>query len=137
MKDVPLGRLVSLIHRQNQKFLAKELKPYNLGNGGQYAFFKKILGQPGINQDELTSVLKFDKATTARAVKQLVEAGYIEKKIDKQDRRSNNLYPTAKAIDIYPAIQRVLENLNEEITKNFTEEEEMQLIRLLQKVYPE
>ncbi|GKU83358.1 MarR family winged helix-turn-helix transcriptional regulator [Niallia sp. NCCP-28] len=137
MREVPLGRLVSLIHRQNQKFLAKELKPYNLGNGGQYAFLKKIIRQPGINQDELTSVLKFDKATTARAVKQLVEAGYIEKKTDKQDRRSNNLYPTAKAIDIYPAIQRVLENLNEEITKNFTEEEEKQLIRLLQKIYPE
>lgn len=137
MKDMPLGRLVSLIHRQNQKFLAKELKPYNLGNGGQYAFLKKIIVQPGINQDELTSVLKFDKATTARAVKQLVEAGYIEKKTDKQDRRANNLYPTAKAINIYPDIQTVLENLNEEITKNFTAEEEEQLIRLLQKIYPE
>jgi len=137
MKDMPLGRLVSLIHRQNQKFLAKELKPYNLGNGGQYAFLKKIIVEPGINQDELTTALKFDKATTARAVKQLVEAGYIEKKTDKKDRRSNNLYPTAKALNIYPSIQAVLEKLNQEITKKFTKEEEAQLIYLLQKIYPD
>ncbi|MFT8320822.1 MAG: MarR family winged helix-turn-helix transcriptional regulator [Bacillus sp. (in: firmicutes)] len=124
-----------MIHRQNQKFLSKEFKTYRIGNGGQYAFLKTIILQPGINQDELSSFLKFDKGTTARAVKQLVEAGYIKKTIDQKDRRSNNLFPTEKAIEVYPAIQAILQKLNEEVTKNLSAEEEEQLIHLLQKIY--
>ena len=137
MKDMPIGRLVSLIHRQNQKLLSKELKKYELGNGGQHAFLKKIILQPGINQDELSSVLKFDKATTARAMKQLEKVGYIEKRTDEKDRRANNLYPTEKALKIYPEIQRVLEGLNKEITRHLTDAEEAILIELLKKLYIE
>jgi DNA-binding MarR family transcriptional regulator len=137
MSDIPIGRIVSMIHRQNQKFLSKELKPYELGNGGQQAFLKTIIAKPGINQDELSSLLKFDKATTARAVKHLESVGYIERHTDDNDRRFNNLYPTTKAMNIFPEIQKVLERLNKEMTKNLTEEEEQQLLSLLMKIYPE
>lgn len=137
MSDIPIGRIVSMIHRQNQKFLSKELKPYELGNGGQQAFLKIIIAKPGINQDELSFVLKFDKATTARAVKHLESVGYIVRHTDDNDRRANNLYPTTKALNIFPEIQKVLERLNKEMTKNLTEEEEQQLLSLLMKIYPE
>ncbi|WP_400243174.1 MarR family winged helix-turn-helix transcriptional regulator [Niallia sp. JL1B1071] len=136
MNEMPIGRIVSMIHRQNQKFLSKELKPFELGNGGKHAFLKTIIAKPGINQDELSSLLKFDKATTARAVKHLENVGYIDRQTDNNDRRSNNLYPTAKAQNIFPHIQDVLERLNEEITRNLTAEEERQLLQLLTKIYP-
>ena len=137
MKEAPLGRLISVIHRQNQKYLLKAFKNYNIGNGGQYAFLKWIIQSPGINQDELTSKLKFDKATTARAVKHLEAVGYIDRHTDTNDRRSNNLYPTTKAKNIFPEIQKVLARLNNEITRNLSEEEEKQLVQLLKKIYPE
>lgn len=137
MKDIPIGRLVSMIHRENQKYLSKAFKEYEIGNGGQYAFLKTIIVQPGINQDELSTILKFDKATTARAVKQLEKAGYIDRKNDENDRRVNKLFPTDKASNIYPAIQAILNQLNKEITKNLTEEEEEQLINLLIKISEE
>ncbi|MEK5381933.1 MarR family winged helix-turn-helix transcriptional regulator [Niallia sp. FSL W8-0635] len=136
MNEMPIGRIISMIHRQNQKFLSKELKPFEIGNGGQHAFLKTIIAKPGVNQDELSSLLKFDKATTARAVKHLESVGYIERQTDNNDRRSNNLYPTAKAHTIFPNIQEVLERLNEEITSNLTGEEEYQLLQLLKKIYP-
>lgn len=117
MKEAPLGRLISVIHRQNQKFLLKAFKNYNIGNGGQYAFLKSIIQSPGINQDELTSKLKFDKATTARSVSQLEKAGYIRKETSENDRRANELFPTEKAIQVYPHIQFVLNELNKELTK--------------------
>ena len=137
MNEMPIGRIISMIHRQNQKFLTKELKPFELGNGGQHAFLKTIIAKPGINQDELSSLLKFDKATTARAVKHLEIVGYIERHTDNADRRSNNLYPTTKAQVIFPKLQKVLVRLNEEITSNLTVEEEHQLLTLLKKIYPE
>ena len=134
MKEAPLGRLISVIHRQNQKYLLKAFKNYNIGNGGQYAFLKWIIQSPGINQDELTSKLKFDKATTARSVSQLEKAGYIRKETSESDRRANELFPTEKAIQVYPHIQFVLDELNNELTKNLTDDERKQLISLLKKI---
>lgn len=134
MKTEPIGKLISHLHRQNQKILVKKLMPYGIGSGGQHSFLKLILNRPGITQDLLTHELKFDKATTARSVKQLEESGYIERKIDPKDRRSYLLHPTAKALDFAPTLQSILNEFNRNLTRNLTDEEEAQLIALLQKV---
>ncbi|WP_379150757.1 MarR family winged helix-turn-helix transcriptional regulator [Paenibacillus sp. sgz5001063] len=133
-KREPIGKLISQLHRQNQKWLVKELMPYGIGNGGQHSFLKLILGQPGITQDQMTSEMKFDKATTARSVKQLEESGYIERRTDPKDRRSSLLYPTTKAFEFAPVLQSILTELNRKLTLDLTEEEADQLVILLQKV---
>lgn len=134
MKTQPIGKLISLLHRQNQKLLVKELVPYGIGSGGQHSFLKLILSQPGITQDQLTNELKFDKATTARSVKQLEDSGYIDRRLDPKDRRSYLLYPTAKALDFLPTLQSILDEFNKKLTRNLTLEEETQLVSLLQKI---
>ncbi|MNC13532.1 transcriptional regulator SlyA [compost metagenome] len=82
----------------------------------------------------MTNEMKFDKATTARSVKQLEESGYIERRTDPKDRRSSLLYPTPKALKFAPILQSVLTDLNQKLTLELTEEEVDQLITLLQKV---
>ncbi|MDQ0192881.1 MarR family winged helix-turn-helix transcriptional regulator [Paenibacillus wynnii] len=134
MKTEPIGKLISHLHRQNQKTLVKELMPYGIGSGGQHSFLKLILNHPGITQDLLTHELKFDKATTARSVKQLEESGYIERKRDPKDRRSYLLHPTDKALDFVPILQSILNELNRNLTRNLTVDEEAQLVALLQKI---
>lgn len=132
--SVPIGKLISYLHRQSQKVLVRDLLPYGIGSGGQHTFLKLILNTPGITQDQMTVETKFDKATTARSVKHLEEAGYIERRPDPADRRSSLLYPTAKAIAFKPTLQSVLDNLNIRLSTGLTEEEYAQLIALLQKV---
>lgn len=92
----PIGKLISHLHRQNQKILAKELLPYGIGSGGQHSFLKLVLSHPGITQDQMTSRIKCDKATTTRSVKLLEASGYIERRTDPTDRRSFLLYPTPR-----------------------------------------
>ncbi|MCL6570985.1 MAG: MarR family transcriptional regulator [Bacillus sp. (in: Bacteria)] len=134
MEQKPIGKLISHINRQNQKYLSKELKPYQIGGGGQHSFLIEILRQPGINQDQLTTELQFDKATTARAAKQLEEAGYIERKVDENDRRYYQLYPTQKGLDFHPTLQNILETSNQRLTSDLTNEEKIHLILLLRKL---
>lgn len=134
MKKEPIGKLISYLHRQNQKKLVKQLVPYGIGSGGQHTFLKLILAQPGITQDQLTTKLKFDKATTTRSVKQLMESGYVERKVDPKDRRSYLLHPTPKALDFAPVLQSILNEFNRDLVSNLTDEEEDQLISLLQKI---
>ncbi|NRD79457.1 MarR family transcriptional regulator [Bacillus sp. BRMEA1] len=134
MKRKPIGKLISLIYRQNQKMISKKLKAYQIGGGGQHSFLIEIVKQPGINQDQLTTELKFDKATTARAIKKLEEAGYITRKIDEKDRRSFQLFPTAKGLEFYPVLMDILKTSNHSLTLQLTDEEKDQLIYLLQKL---
>ena len=134
MERKPIGKIISHINRQNQKYLTKELKPYQIGGGGQHSFLIEILRQPGITQDKLTTELKFDKATTARAAKQLEEAGYIERKVDERDRRSYQLYPTQKGLDIHPTLKKILETSNQLLSSELTEDEKDQLFSLLRKL---
>ncbi|GGH15095.1 MarR family winged helix-turn-helix transcriptional regulator [Paenibacillus segetis] len=134
MKKEPLAKLISYIHRQNQKTLVKQLSPYGVGSGGQHSFLKSILHYPGITQDQLTQQLKFDKATTARSIKQLEQSGYIERKPDPNDRRSQLLYPTSKAQEFLPILQSILDDNNKRLAQNLNQEEEDLLISLLQKI---
>ncbi|MDP4086832.1 MAG: MarR family transcriptional regulator [Bacillota bacterium] len=134
MEKEPIGKLISFISRQNQKNVAKLLKPYDIGGGGQHSFLKAIYSHPGINQDQLTTDLKFDKATTARSVKQLEDAGYIMRKVDERDRRSFQLFPTKKGMNFFPTLQHILESNNKKLVSCLTDEEEDQLIVLLKKL---
>ncbi|AIQ13424.1 MarR family winged helix-turn-helix transcriptional regulator [Paenibacillus durus] len=133
-KKEPIGKLISYIHRTQLKRMSRSLGEYGIGGGGQYSFLKAILMSPGTTQDQLTVGLKFDKATTARSVKQLEAAGYIERRADPEDRRSHQLYPTHKAIEFQPVLQTLLDESNAKLTRDLTDEEEDQLIALLQKL---
>lgn len=137
MKNEPIARRISILNRQNQKALTRRLSPYGIGSGGQHSFLKMILGHPGITQDQLTHELKFDKATTARSVKHLEELRYIERKVDPQDRRSYLIYPTPKAQAFEPVLQSILDETNQLLARNLTEEEKSQLLSLLQRLTPE
>ncbi|GIP19998.1 MarR family winged helix-turn-helix transcriptional regulator [Paenibacillus sp. J22TS3] len=134
MKQEPIGKLISQIHRHCQKMLNKQLAPYGLSGGGQHSFLKTILLNPGINQDQLTQDLKFDKATTARAVKHLEETGYIERIVNEQDRRSLSLYPTPKAKEFLPKLQSILDEHNAILTRNLSSEELDHLLALLHQI---
>lgn len=130
----PIGKLLSQVHRQHQRALVKELLPYGIGGGGQYSFLKLILNQPGITQERMTGEMKFDKATTARAVKQLEHAGYLERRVDPADRRSALLYPTSKAEAFAPQLNAILAEFNQKLAAGLTSEEVDQLVYLLQKL---
>ncbi|MWV43875.1 MarR family transcriptional regulator [Paenibacillus sp. HJL G12] len=134
MKKEPIGKLISYIHRSNQKILFKRLAPYGIGSGGQHSFLKLVLRSPGITQDRLTQELKFDKATTARAVKHLEQAGYVERITDPEDRRSLLLYPTEKAKTFRPKLQSILDENNRRLVQHLGPGEEDQLIELLDKI---
>lgn len=134
MEREPIGKLLSLISRKNQKYLAKAFKSYQIGGGGQHSFLISILSNPGVNQDQLTADLKFDKATTARSVKYLEDAGYIVRKVDEKDRRSYRLYPTQKGRNFHPTLKAILEEANKRLTNMLTEKEKDQLIYLLKKM---
>lgn len=95
-------------------------------------FLTRICENQGINQIDLSNLLKVDKTTTTKAIKRLIEEGYIDKKRDDIDKRMWRLYPKEKALDKYTFIIKE-ENRNIEVCLNNFSVLEKELISKLVK----
>ncbi|MBV7273663.1 MarR family transcriptional regulator [Clostridiaceae bacterium UIB06] len=108
-----------------------KFKEINLQKG-QFIFLTRICENQGINQIDLSNLLKVDKTTTTKATQKLIEAGYIDKKRDHIDKRIWRLYPKEKALKVYSFIIEE-ENRNIEICFNNFSAEEKELVNKLVK----
>lgn len=101
---------------------------------GQFVFVTRVCENPGINQIDLSNRLKVDKATTTKAVQKLIDEGYVKKERDEKDKRMWRLYPTEKAISVYPTI---IDEENRNIAvcfNNFSESKKLQVYDLVKKM---
>lgn len=128
-----IGKEIGQIYRQLQIIIDTELFPFEFGRG-QYLYFIHILRHPGINQEALSSILKIDKGTTARAVKKLCEKGYVIRKRSLEDKRAWELYPSEKALDILPDLNKILNFVNSKLLEDFSENEKKNIFLLLEKL---
>jgi len=82
------GRWISILYRYAQSFIGKCLKSYDIGSG-QYVFLLELYKDDGRKQEDLAKELNIDKGTTARAIANLEEHGYLTKEVDKKDKRAD------------------------------------------------
>lgn len=127
------GKHVSLIYRYSQIFFNAQLKKYNLGSG-QYIFLINLFENNGISQEQLSDMVKIDKATTARAVAKLVNEHYVIRKVSETDKRAYNLYTTDKAEAIKPDLFAVLDAWNQTMLDDFSSQDKEILLKLIEKV---
>jgi DNA-binding MarR family transcriptional regulator len=64
--------------------------------------FVELFTNEGKSQDELSALIKIDKATTARSLAKLEDKGYIIRKTDSADNRVRRVYLTGKAKKFAP-----------------------------------
>lgn len=79
-------------------------------------------------------MLKVDKTTTTKAVKKLIDLGYIYREVDAFDRRSYNLLPTSIGVDIY---NNIINEENRQINvclDGFNSEERELALKLIDKM---
>jgi DNA-binding MarR family transcriptional regulator len=74
--DIPLGALISLLHRSHSNVLNARLKPLGL-SAGQFPILLVLSRREGISQDTLARYFSLDKATIARALRRLEEDGFL------------------------------------------------------------
>lgn len=97
-----LGKHISMLSRFGQMFYDKELEEYGIGSGQQFVLLI-IWENPGIYQIELAEKICIDKGTITKAVKKLVNQGYVVRQGDTIDKRINRLYTTSQANEVIQA----------------------------------
>lgn len=128
-----LAKFISATHRRSQIFYTENLETLGISSG-QLMYIICICETPGQTQDELSRQLVIDKSTVAKFISHLESDGFISKTINSTDRRAFNIFPTDKAINIYPKIIKIQEEWYYKLTENLSDLECDVLEKLIEKV---
>ena len=93
MKNHSVNMYLTTIERDYNYYINKKLRQYNLGKH-DIRVLKEINANKGLSQNDICYLLKEDKITVSKAVKNLVSLGYVEKIKDCEDKRITRLYIT-------------------------------------------
>lgn len=126
-------REIGMIARALDSISNIEFKEYDLTKG-QYLYIVRICENPGIIQEKLAELIKVDRTTAARAIKQLEMKGFIDKKDDQYNKKIKKLFPTEKGKNVYPYIKRENDYSNTVALEGFSEREAETIFNLLERV---
>lgn len=126
-------REIGMIARALDSISNIEFKEYDLTKG-QYLYLVRICENPGIIQEKLAEMIKVDRTTASRAIKNLEKNGFIEKREDKYNKKIKKIFPTMKGENVYPKIKRENDHSNSVALAGFTEREVEIISHLLQRV---
>lgn len=102
---------------------------------GQHHLLMEISAIPNVSQKELAEREHVSSATVAVSLKKLEKGGYIERGVDKNDNRYNQIRITEKGSQVVNKSIRIFRKTEEDILKGFSEEEKEQLLEYLLRVH--
>ena len=128
--EIPLGLLVSMIHRTRMMFLNDKMENMDI-TAGQFPFIAVLSNEEGITQDELAAHFHIDKGTVARALRKLEDKEYLFRKVDTLNRRRYLIYLTEKGRNAVPILINIEKEWENSMCSKFSELEYHNLFDIL------
>ncbi len=128
--DIPTPPLVSILYRNQNKFLNNKLKDVDLSSG-LYTLLIKSYKNEGISQEELASSIHLIESPITRNLGKLEKKGLITKTPEK---RKKIISVTDKGAEIAQKIMDYDDGWDETIKKSLTESEYDDFKKLLKKI---
>lgn len=117
------------ISKNQMKYLNSKIQDMNLGHEMRYIM--AVYDNQGISQDDLVAIFGQSKASIAKSVKKLEDLGYIERKINPDNRRKYMLNTTSKANELVPKIRQISKDWEKEVGIT---DEDMELRRRIKEI---
>lgn len=127
-------RKITKIAREAEKLVLLSLREEGVGTA-EIDLIHALRHDPGCTQAKLAEMLHADKAAIARRTKNLEAKGFLVRRDDPNDRRSQLLYPTEKAETMRSSKTEIEASFYEYLTSSLTEEEAKSFAALLDKLY--
>lgn len=118
------------IARGCSQYRADALAAYGL-KGCHASYLREICENPGISQDKLAQRIYINKSNVARQVAALEENGFVSRCSCCSDKRVTELYPTEKTLQLLPKILEILDNCEQLLAGDLSEDEYETLCHVL------
>ncbi|BED91081.1 transcriptional regulator [Pseudoalteromonas sp. MM1] len=86
------------------------------------------------NARELCSLANMDKSTVSRAIKALIDQGYLVTQLSEQDKRATDVMLNQRGKELYQRIAQDAYIWQRQLAANFSKDEQEQLLSLLIKL---
>jgi DNA-binding MarR family transcriptional regulator len=128
-----IGRYSAAVYRLTQSIFNYKLKELEISSG-QYDFLLVIAKNEGMSQKDLGEMLYVEKSSTAKAVRKLLDKGYIFKEQAENDKRYDALYLTEKGRAAAVLVKDAFAEMIEVLSKGIPDEQIKQTVEVLKKV---
>lgn len=127
-------RQITKIAREVSKFTVRMLKTDGVGTA-EYDFIHAVRKNPGITQAAIRAILSLDKGAAARRAASLEAKGYLIRKPNPADGRSQLLYATEKSDQLKNSKTSVEAMYYEWLEEALTAQENAEFCRILNILY--
>ena len=127
-------RAITKIAREVSRFTAREVRNEGVG-ASEYDMIHAVRKQPGITQAEICRALGLDKAAAARMAANLEKKGYLERRPNPEDGRSQNLFATPAAEKLKFSRAHTEAQFYKWLWQGLEEEELNAFVHTLERVY--
>lgn len=100
----------------------------------QWTMIVKVKMEAGATQSEIASQMEIASVTAGRIIDRLEAAGWVERRPDPDDRRTNRLYVTEKSTPLFARLQALGSEEEQVMLAGFTAEERALLVEMLRRV---
>lgn len=128
------GRKMTKIAREVSKFTVQTMKEEGIGTA-EFDFIHLVRHNPGITQAAVREQLKIDKGAAARRAASLENKGYLYRKPNPEDGRSQLLYATEKAEQLKNSKAAIESVFYEWLLAELPEEEKEAFCKTLDTLY--
>lgn len=128
--DRNIGFLVTDISRLIGVEYNRIMKPIGLTTP-QFRMIIQLQREDGVTQSRLANLLAVGKVSISGLIDRLEKTGWIERRPDPNDRRSNLIFLTDKAHEIEDRMLDTGKELTKQTLKNLTAKQRAELIELL------
>ncbi|MCP3890091.1 MAG: MarR family transcriptional regulator [Desulfobulbaceae bacterium] len=128
------GHKFAMLHRLQMSMCRSDIQAAGI-QPSWFPFLARLMfeNEP-VTQDYLSKTLAIDKGTTARAINQLEQNGYVTRKPNPQNRRQNLVTATPKAIDITQQLLLTFEKSLKIFMEGFSKEERTTTLALMDRM---
>ena len=127
-------RQITKIAREVSKFTVKAMKAEGIGTA-EFDFIHQVRHHPGITQAQVRDALKIDKGAAARRAASLEAKGYLVRRENPNDHRSQLLFATEKAETLRNSKATVEQTFYEWLLEELTESDRDNFRRILNELY--
>jgi len=120
MTDKSIGKYISILSRQAQIYINRELKVYDI-TSSEYIFLINVPDYGDINQKQICDEFSIDQAMATRSMKSLEKKGLVHREKNPSDKRAYMISLTEKGKKIKPIIIEKLDNWTKLIAGDMSE----------------